>query len=563
VAVSYVGTGSDFTVDHAVLAADSAEGYNLLDRRVAEMNAPPESAPLPAGMTRRSGSVSLAPTLCPDTPSTAPRLGEASQTRCLPAGENVPLTGWEVRLAPHPASLLQPEPVIVHVPGSATSTVVPGLAKGVIWQATVTPINAVGAGVASNPSKMAVGTHLLVAPLEDPGDYQLAWRGFEVDAGQDPDSWTITWDGAPAPETVAGNERSVEVSGVDADDLESIRVTPVYDGEPQAPLVPISSGLGKMVGLLDGGPSGWSARFGTATVTTTAAETGTYGLEHTSDSVTSPDVSLALTNFAPGNVTPVVPGRDYFGTARVRAASGTKSVVLGIGYFDQAANPVGYDFGSPTSVGTSWTDVTSDAPDVSAPADAFFAVMFIAQLGSSPGDTVYIDDVALSMGTSTTHGASVLDPMLGTFEGEDYGWEGAESGVDRDVGEFPELAGYLLDGHMKATAGSEGLAIRTTSPIEVDDATTYRAHVLVAAITTPRRARIVIEWFDGSTAIGPPSPGPWRMEYGTEWASLSVTDDPPTGATHSRLRVEIEGAPAGEVHRVDQASWCRSTSDCM
>jgi hypothetical protein len=183
---AYVGLSVDFdgdagdqvAIDGATLIDDDAPDVNLLSDAVALSKAPGEDRPLPE----------------------RPRLSDAldpGNPNPMPAGTALPITGYTVRLQRIDSGVSPAPERVVHVPSSATSTLVPFVGVGTKWQATVTADNAVGAGIASLPSKTVLAAPLVVTPTSTSGTYLVGWPGYPSTGTPppDPDHWTVSCSG--------------------------------------------------------------------------------------------------------------------------------------------------------------------------------------------------------------------------------------------------------------------------------------------------------------------------------------------------------------------------------
>jgi hypothetical protein len=185
-------------------------------------------------------------------------------------------------------------------------------------------------------------------------------------------------------------------------------------------------------------------------------------------------------------------------------------------------------------------------------------VLVVSQSDATDGDVVYLDNASFAL--DATSDVELMSPIQATMEGTPFGWEMLDSGSG---GSVQDTHAQGIWGALQLTAGSTGLNVQMADAVSVTPAEEYRASMVVASSENDlRRYRIRIVWTTPSGQV-PGTASPWRREVLGEWAGTEITDSAPDGATGARVRLEIEGAEAGEVHMIDHAALCKSQSLCL
>jgi hypothetical protein len=230
---------------------------------------------------------------------------------------------------------------------------------------------------------------------------------------------------------------------------------------------------------------------------------------------------------------PVIAGRTYSALAYVRADTTSRTVQIGIGFFDATGNVLASSLiGSPTaSLTTGWARLSVSG---AAPAGAAYAFVSITVRGTLAVDVQYIDCVGFFAGTVTTWTLP--------------GWA-AINGVQSMS--------------MVAVAAGTTAAITNvgTGGFPVTAGTTYTAMGWSRAAASARSVGVNINWYDSGGAFLSTSTGSTVANSTSTWTQVTVTVAAPASSAFASISAVVSGPTvANETHYWEQMGFAAGTS---
>lgn len=325
--------------------------------------------------------------------------------------------------------------------------------------------------------------------------------------------------------------------------------------------------------------TGWNASANcTTTQSSAAAWEGVY--------------SQSMTAIATGNMTidtsnkiPVTAGTNYTFSAYLLAATTSRTVALGINWYNSSNTLLSSTSTSTTDTTGSWTQVSLQGL---APAGATQVLLTITVLSAAMGEVHYVDGAMLCTGFNNLwQSPGTVTETVNSLGYQQLGWGGAAItatsfnllSYNQSTFEGPS-SGWSATGHCAIALSSsvawrgthslkmtgDGTGSGTASPqgstnsfmFPVTPGQTYTFFGQVQAASANRTVQLSINYYDSTGTLINNYSGSTNENVGS-WKPLSATGQAPLNAFSARLTWQV-GSPANnEVHYLDGVGFVAGT----